>query len=49
MNKYRVQKIVYANSVGEADDIVTGGETSFIELVEDEKKNKVGFYNRDNE
>jgi hypothetical protein len=49
MNKYKITKIVYANSVGEADEIISGGETSSVELVDDEKNKKIGFHEQHND
>lgn len=51
MNKYKVQKTVYANSAVEAEDIVDGGETTLVELLEEdlvlEGKSKLGFDKHD--
>lgn len=44
--KYKIQKIVYAENMGDVERIVSGGETSYIELMEDDKKNStdIGFH-----
>lgn len=46
MNKYKITRVVYAHSIVEAESILSGGETAWIELV-DENTNEIGFHKKE--
>lgn len=47
IKRYVVKKYVYARSMGEAESMITGGETLFIELDEDiNNVSEIGFHTR---
>lgn len=42
--RYKIEKIVFAESIAEADTLVSGGETAYIQLMDDIKEpTDVGF------
>lgn len=48
MNKYKITRVIFANSVVEAESILRGGETAWIELV-DENLKEIGFHRKEDD
>lgn len=48
MNKYKITRVVYADSITEAESILKGGETAWIELI-DENQPQLGFHRKEDD